>query len=189
MNCGRKPNRKNHFSKSNFRSVLDKKYRWLHNLLRVHGIELQSEMIICSQCRNAFYKENKRDRSSNVGSIGDDDDLKEYLEEENEKPQPSIFFDNLLILDDIYGNGNDYIYCIFCMKSGVETTPLSLSRRMTFLCDHKLYTSPNAPRCTNSCYDMPRKRPHERTQLSTKQASELIYDLTTELSRVKAHHF
>ena len=85
INCGRKPNRKNHSSKSNFRSVSDKKYRWLHNLLRIHGIELQSEMIICSQCRNAFYKENKRYHSSNVGPVFDDDGLKGYPEEENEK--------------------------------------------------------------------------------------------------------
>ena len=62
-----------------------KKYRWLHNLLRIHGIELQSEMIICSQCRNAFYKENKRHHSSNVGPVFDDDGLKGYPEEENEK--------------------------------------------------------------------------------------------------------
>ena len=42
-------------------------------------------MIICSQCRNAFYKENKRRHSSNVGPVFDDDGLKGYPEEENEK--------------------------------------------------------------------------------------------------------
>ena len=85
INCDRKPNRKNHSLKSNFRSVSDKKYRWLHNLLRIPGIELQSEMIICSQCRNPFYKENKRRHSSNVGPVFYDDGLKGYPEEENEK--------------------------------------------------------------------------------------------------------
>ena len=85
INCGRKFNRKNHSSKSSFRSVSDKKYRWLHNLLRIHGIELQPEMIICSQCLNAFYKENKRRHLSNVGPVFDDDGLNGYLEEENEK--------------------------------------------------------------------------------------------------------
>ena len=85
INCSRKPNGKNHSSKFGFRSVLDKKYRWLHNLLRIHGIELQSEMIICSQCRNAFYKENKRRHLLNVGPVFDVDGLNGYLEEENEK--------------------------------------------------------------------------------------------------------
>ena len=85
INCGRKSNRKNHSSKSSFRSVSDKKYRWLHNLLRIHRTELQSEMIICSQCRNAFYKENKRRHSSNVEPVFDDDGLNGYLGEENEK--------------------------------------------------------------------------------------------------------
>ena len=118
---------------------MDKKYRWLHNLLRIHGIELQPEMIICSQCRNAFYKENKHRRSSNVGPVFDDDGLKENPEEENEKLQRIISFDNLLVLEAIYGNDDDYIYCVFCMKSDVEMTPLSLSEHMTLLCDHKLY--------------------------------------------------
>ena len=75
------------------------------------------------------------------------------------------------------------------MKSGVETAPLSLSKGMTLLCDHKLYTSPSARRCTNSCYDTLRGGPRERTQLSTKQAAELIYDLTTEQSRIKSTPF
>ena len=74
------------------------------------------------------------------------------------------------------------------MKSGVETAPLSLSEGMTLLCDHKLYTS-SARRCTNSCYDTLRGRPREWTQLSTKQAAELIYDLTTEQSRLKSTPF
>ena len=84
-------------------------------------------MIICSQCRNAFYKENKRRHSSNIGPVFDDDGLKGYPEEENEKSWRSISFGNLLVLDDIYGNGDHYIYYIFCVKSGVETAPLSLS--------------------------------------------------------------
>ena len=75
------------------------------------------------------------------------------------------------------------------MKSGVETAPLSLSEGMTLICDHKLYTSPSARRCTNSCYDTLRGHPRERTQLSTKQAAELIYDLTTEQSRVRSAPF
>ena len=85
INCGRKSNRRNHSSKSSFRSVSDTKYLWLHNLLRIHGIELPPEMIICSQCRNAFYKEYKRRHSSNVGPVFDDDSLKGHPEEENEK--------------------------------------------------------------------------------------------------------
>ena len=60
---------------------------------------------------------------------------------------------------------------------------------MTLLCDHKLYTSPSARRCTNSCYDTLGGCPRERTQLSTKQTAELIYDLTTEQSRVKSTPF
>ena len=75
------------------------------------------------------------------------------------------------------------------MKSGVETAPLSLPEGMTLVCDHKLYTSPSARRCTNSCYDTPGGRPRERTQLSTKQAAVLIYDLTTEQSCVKSTPF
>ena len=75
------------------------------------------------------------------------------------------------------------------MKSGVGMMLSSLSNHMTFLCHHKLYTSSNARRCTNSCYGTPRKRPHKRTQLSTKQSAELIHDLTTTLSQVKSTPF
>ena len=57
------------------------------------------------------------------------------------------------------------------------------------LCDHKLYTSPNARHCTSCRYDTPRGRPRKRTLLSTKQAAELIYDLTTEQSRAKSTPF
>ena len=141
-------------------------------------------MIICSQCLNAFYRRNKRRRSSNTGPVFEDDSLKGYAEEENEELQQSISFDNLLLLDDIYGNSDDCIYCVFCMKSGVEMMLLSLSERMTLLCNHKLYTSSNACRRTSSCYDTLRRRLQERTQLSTKQAAELVHDPTTELSRV-----
>ena len=36
--------------------------RCLHELLRVRGFQLQSEMIICNKCRIIMQKENKRRR-------------------------------------------------------------------------------------------------------------------------------
>ncbi|CAF2055097.1 unnamed protein product [Rotaria magnacalcarata] len=45
------------------------------------------------------------------------------------------------------------------------------------------------PWCTDSCCNLPRKRSHERTHLSSQQAVNLINDLTTELSRVKITPF
>ncbi|CAF5223412.1 unnamed protein product, partial [Rotaria magnacalcarata] len=68
-------------------------------------------------------------------------------------------------------------------------TQLSLSERMTLLCEHNLYTSPTARPCTDSCCNTPRKRSHERTHLSSQQAVNLINDLTTELSCVKITPF
>ncbi|CAF3808882.1 unnamed protein product, partial [Rotaria magnacalcarata] len=189
INGGRKPNRKKYSSKYCFRLVSDKKYRWLHNLLKMRGIELEPEMIICSQCRIALYRENKRRRSSDMESICNGDDLKNYEDHEYERQQEILPLDNLLILDNIYGNGDDYIYCTWCMKAGVEMKQLSLSERMTLLCEHNLYTSHTARRCTDSCCNLPRKRSHERTHLSSQQAVNLINDLTTELSRVKITPF
>ncbi|CAF5162862.1 unnamed protein product, partial [Rotaria magnacalcarata] len=76
----------------------------------MHGIELEPEMIICSQCRSALYRENKRRRPSDMESICNGDDLKNYENDEDERQQEILPFDNLLILDNIYGNGDDYIY-------------------------------------------------------------------------------
>ena len=71
------------------------------------------------------------------------------------------------------------------MKPGVEMKPLSLSERMTLLSEYNLYTSRNARRCPN-CFDaILRKRPQERTFLSSKQTNDLINDLIAELVRVK----
>ncbi|CAF5229719.1 unnamed protein product, partial [Rotaria magnacalcarata] len=111
-------------------------------------------------------------------SICNGDDLKNYKDDEDERQQEILPFDNLLILDNIYGNGDDYIYCTWCMIAGVEMTQLSLSERMTLLCEHNLYTSPTARRCTDSCCNTPRKHSHERTHLSSQQAVNLINDLT-----------
>ncbi|CAF4668796.1 unnamed protein product, partial [Rotaria magnacalcarata] len=63
-------------------------------------------------------------------SICNGDDLKNYEDDEDERRQEILPFDNLLILDNIYGNGDDCIYCTWCMKAGVEMTQLSLSERM-----------------------------------------------------------
>ena len=68
-----------------------KNYRWLHNLLRIHGIEFQSELIVYSKCRNAFYKGNERRRSSDSEPDFDDDDLKEYTEEEMNNHKKDFF--------------------------------------------------------------------------------------------------
>ncbi|CAF2187673.1 unnamed protein product [Rotaria magnacalcarata] len=148
INGGRKPNRKKYSSKYCFRLVSDKKYRWLHNLLKMRGIELEPEMIICSQCQIALYRENKRRRSLDMESICNGDDLKNYEDHEYERQQEILPLDNLLILDNIYGNGDDYIYCTWCKKAGVKMKQLSLSERMTLLCEHNLYTSHTARRCT-----------------------------------------
>ena len=184
IKCGRKPVRKNSSLKLSFRSVSDKKHRWLHNLLRIHGIKLQPEMIICNRCRNTLYRENKHRRVTNQESFVGEDFAEELSEEKYE--QKEIYSSNSLIgLDNIYGNGDDYVYCTCCMKPGVEMKPLSLSERMTLLSEYNLYTSRNARRCPN-CFDaIPRKRPQERTFLSSKQTNDLINDLIAELVRVK----
>ncbi|CAF4806951.1 unnamed protein product [Rotaria sp. Silwood2] len=89
------------------------------------------------------------------------------------------------VLNEIYGNGDDYLYCAWCMKTGVIMVQLTLLECMALLLDHGIYTSRNARRCTNNCCRTPRKRPHEPTNLSSELAIDLINDLITELSRVK----
>ena len=184
INCGRKCSRKQHSSKSCFRPVSDKKYRWLHTLLKVRGIKLQPEMTVCNQCRSTLYRENKRRRASDMQSVPNTDDLTDDADEGEEAQQQTVFSANV-VFDNIYGNGDDYIYCAWFMKPGDEMTLLSLYDRMTLTCQHNLYTSSNVRRCTTSCCDTPRKRPHERTRLSVTQATDLINDLIIELSRVK----
>ncbi len=184
INCGRVFYSKNRSSRSNFRTISNKKYRWLHTLLQARGVQLQPEMIICSQCRGVLYRERNHRRSSQQQSTLDTNDP-EDLDDGQQQQELSSVLDNGIVLNGIFGNGDDYLYCSWCMKTGVVMVDLSVSERLTLLLDHHIYTSRNARRCTDHCCNSPRKRPHEATNLSTEQATDLITDLIFELSRVK----
>jgi hypothetical protein len=141
-------------------------------------------MIICSQCRGVLYRERNHRRSSQQQSTLDTNDP-EDLDDGQQQQELSSVLDNGIVLNGIFGNGDDYLYCSWCMKTGVVMVDLSVSERLTLLLDHHIYTSRNARRCTDHCCNSPRKRPHEATNLSTEQATDLITDLIFELSRVK----
>ena len=87
------------------------------------------------------------------------------------------------------GSGNDVDYCAMCMKTGNAMRPLSISERMTLLCDHRLYVSPTARRCITNCCEKPCQRPQEPTRLAFHQVQHLISDLILELSSVKRTSF
>jgi hypothetical protein len=142
-------------------------------------------MIICSQCRGVLSRERNHRRSQQQSTIDTDD--REDLDEAEQQQQESSssILNNIIVLDGIYGNGDDYLYCAWCMNTGLAMVDLSLSERIILLLDHHLYTSRNARRCTDSCCIAPRKRLHEPTKLTTEQAIDLITDLIFELSRVK----
>ena len=189
INCGRVFYSKNRSLRStNFRTISNKKSnRWLHVLLKARGIQLRDVMYICGQCRNVLRKERRHHRSSQYEVVVDTNTINhEDVDEAQQLLETSSVFNTDIVLNEIYGNGDDYLYCAWCMKTDVIMVPLTLQERIAFLLDHRLYTSRNARRCTRNCCKTPRKRPDEPTNLSSEQTVDLINDLIAELSRVKA---
>ena len=167
----------------------DKKYRWLHKLLKVRGIQLQFEMIVCNKYRIMMHEENKRRRRNKphtkLDNINDDNETRSEPETTN---YLSLFSD-FLVSDDIIGSGIDLDYCAMCMKTGNAMRSLSVSERMTLLCDHRLYVSPTAHRCITICCEKPCQRFQEPTRLIFHQVQRLISDLVLELSSTKCTFF
>jgi len=132
-----------------------------------------------------MYKENKRRRCDKPHTALDnvDDD-----NESRSEPETASYWSSssgFLISDDIMGNGNDFDYCAMCMKTGNPMRFISTSERMTILCDHRLYLSPTARRCTTICCETPCQRPQERSRLAAHEVQRLINDLIIELSHAK----
>ena len=141
INCTSIVNKSTKPSRNTWRNVSDKKYQWLHELLKVRGVQLQSEIIICNKCRIMMYKENKRRRRDKPHTTLDNVNDNNETRSEPETAYYLSSFSDFLISDDIMGSGNDFDYCAMCMKRGSEMRPLSISERMTLLCDHRLYVS------------------------------------------------
>ena len=91
-----------------------------------------------------MYKENKRRRRdkphTTLDNLNDDNGIRS----EPETAHYSSSLNDFLASDDIMGSVNDVDYCAVCMKTGNAMRPLSISERMTLLCDHRLYVSPTA---------------------------------------------
>ena len=92
-----------------------KRYKWLHEPLKAQGVLLESEMIICNKCRNIMYKENKR-RRYEVPHLISDNVVDDRDESETVDRLPS--FTDFFTVNKVMGNGDDFHYCIMCMKMG-----------------------------------------------------------------------
>ena len=136
-----------------------------------------------------MYKENKRRRHdkshTTLDNVSDDNEIR------NESDTAHYFssFSDFLVSDDIMGSGNDFDYCVMCMKTGNTMRPLSISERIALLCDHRLYVSHAARRCITIRCEKPLQRTQEPTRLAFHQVQRLISDLILELSSVKRTSF
>ena len=162
ISCKRIVNESTKPSRSTWRNVPAKRYKWLHKPLKVQGVLLESEMIICNKCRNIMYKENKR-RRYEVSHLISDNVVDDRDQSETVDRLPS--FTNFFTVNKVMGNGDDFHYCIMCMKMGNPMRQLSTSERMILLCDHHSYSSPGAQRCVTICCEVPCQRTHEPTRL------------------------
>ena len=119
---------------------------------------MQSKLIICNKCRIMMYKKNKRRRRdkphTTLDNVNDDNETRS----EQETAHYLSSFSDFLISDNMMGSGNDFDYCAMCMKTGSAMRPLSISERMTLLCDHRLYVSSTAWRCITICCEKPCQR-------------------------------
>ena len=142
-------------------------------------------MIMGNKCRTAMYKENKRRRHDRprtppVNINGDNDEMSE-----SKPARLSESVSDFLVCYDIMDNGNDFDYCLMCMKTGNSMRYVSTSEQMTLLCDYRVYSSPNARWCVIACCEAPQERSHEPAYLSSHQVQRLICELMLELSRAK----
>ena len=155
ISCKRIVNKSTKPSRSTWRDVSVKRYKWLDELLKAQGVQLESEMIICNKCRKIMYKENKR-RRYEVPHLIWDNVVDDRDESETVDRLPS--FTDFFTVNKVMGNGDDFYYCIMCMKMGNPMRQLSTSERMILLCDLHLYSSPAAQRCITICCEVPCQR-------------------------------
>ena len=129
-----------------------------------------------------MYKENKRHRYE-VSHLTSDNVVDDRDEPETVDQLAS--FTDFFTVNEVMGNGDDFHYCIMCMKTGNPMRQLSISERVILLCDHYLYLSPGARRCITICCETLCQSIHESTRLSSGQVQRLISDLIMKRSRVK----
>ena len=90
-------------SRNTGRNVSGKKYRWLHELLKVRGIQLQTEIFICNKCRMIMHKENKRCRHDRLHTTLDNVSGDNETRSEPKITYYLLSFSNFLVSDDIMG--------------------------------------------------------------------------------------
>ncbi|CAF4815848.1 unnamed protein product [Rotaria socialis] len=176
INCGRIRHTKNRASKQSFRTISNKKHRWLHDLLLARGVELESEMIKCNQCRAVLCRERNHRGSKHLQVTPGDD----YDDETDDSQEQFEHFDlKHILITNVFGNGDDDLYCSWCMKTNATMMKLTLSERISLLLEDRLYTSRKAMKCSQPCCTIPHKRSQELTKLSAEQNTHLLSENDT----------
>ena len=127
-----------------------------------------------------LYKARKRRETANGGAS-----LSKRRKKIPKVTEQNDTLDNLINIEDFFGDENDGEYCIFCLKYNTKTVPLSAAGRISLLCDFKIYSSSNVRRCVNRCLEIPDQRTNEPTRLTARETISIIYNLIDEVNRVK----